>query len=89
MLAAEEWECIRDDGEPPAERAERRSTEETVRALCCRLKEPYRSVALGYFCRGMKLSEMAAATGQNLKTLQTQLYRSKKLLRAMWKEESA
>ena len=55
--------------------------------LCLKLKEPYKTVSINYFCKNLKLSEVAKDTGQNLKTLQTQLTRSKKLLRALWKEE--
>ena len=79
--------CIADPGETPEGQAEKNSSEALVRKLCARLKEPYRSVAQCYFCKGKKLSEMAEETGLNLRTLETRLYRSKKLLKALWKEE--
>ena len=59
-----------------------------VKRLCESLKEPYRLVALAYFCEEQKLSELARQTGENLKTLETRLQRAKKLLRTLWKEES-
>lgn len=71
----------------PEERAEIDSSDGFIRKLCERLKDPYKSVALGYFCEGIKLSEMASETGQSLRTLETRLYRSKKLLKELWREE--
>lgn len=62
---------------------------ESVNELCEMLKEPYRTIAISYFCKNIKLSELSKETGQNLKTLQTQLYRAKKLLKILWKERSA
>ena len=86
-LSHEDTELLADSGATPEEHVERESSDSLVRRLCRRLKEPYRSVAEGYFCNGKKLSEMAAETGQSLRTLETRLYRSKKLLRTLWKEE--
>ena len=60
---------------------------ERIYSLCEKLKEPYKTVAVNYFCEDIKLSDMAKETGQNFKTLQTHLYRSKKLLKDLWKEE--
>ncbi|HHT65154.1 MAG TPA: sigma-70 family RNA polymerase sigma factor [Clostridiales bacterium] len=62
-------------------------TNQRVWDICLKLKEPYKTVSVNYFCKNLKLSEVARDTGQNLKTLQTQLTRSKKLLKALWKEE--
>ena len=56
--------------------------------LCNSLKEPYREVAAAYFCQIKKLSELAAETKTPLRTLETRLYRAKKLLREAWKEEN-
>lgn len=86
-LSDEDMELLTDSGATPEERAERKSSDSLVQHLCGRLKEPYRSVAEGYFCNGKKLSEMAKETGQSLRTLETRLYRSKKLLKTLWKEE--
>lgn len=86
-LSDEDMELLADGDPTPEEHAERESSDLRVRSLCGRLKEPYRSVAEGYFCGGKKLSELAEETGQNLRTLETRLYRSKKLLRTLWKED--
>jgi len=60
---------------------------ERIQCVCNKLKEPYRTVAISYFCKDIKLSYLAKKTGQNIKTLETQLYRSKKQLKDLWKEE--
>ena len=86
-LTDEDMALLADTNITPEEHAEKKSSESIIRNLCGRLKEPYSSVACGYFCDGKKLSQMAAETGQNLRTLETRLYRSKKLLKALWKEE--
>lgn len=82
----EEIQLFVDSDATPEERAEINTSESYVRKLCGRLKEPYKSVALCYFCEGKKLSQMAMETGQNLKTLETRLYRAKKQLKVLWGE---
>ena len=57
-----------------------------VRAACESLREPYRSVAVEYFCEDMPLSQIAERTGEPLKTVQTRAYRAKKMLRENLKE---
>lgn len=86
-LSDEDADNIRSGADPPELRAEKSSADERVKKVCTSLAEPYRTVAVAYFCSGEKLSELAGRTGQNLKTLQTQLYRSKKMLRRLWEEE--
>ena len=86
-LSDDDQAFLVDPDDTPEEQAEKNSSEFMVRKLCGRLKEPYKSVARCYFCEGKKLSQMAKETGQSLRTLETRLYRSKKLLKALWKEE--
>ncbi|MFW2489648.1 RNA polymerase sigma factor [Clostridium chromiireducens] len=86
-LSEEEYEGLEDRGESPEETVVKNNTMERILSLCNRLKEPYRTVAVSYFCKDIKLSHLAKETGQNIKTLETQLYRSKKLLKDLWKEE--
>ncbi|MFR5601188.1 MAG: RNA polymerase sigma factor [Lachnospiraceae bacterium] len=54
---------------------------------CCQLKSPYREVALDYFYYEMEIGELVAKTGKNIKTLQTQIYRAKAMLRKLYREE--
>lgn len=65
----------------PEESLVRAASEEEVRAVCESLAEPYRSVAVKYFCEDVTLAELSRDTGQKLKTLQTRLYRAKKMIR--------
>jgi RNA polymerase sigma-70 factor (ECF subfamily) len=86
-LSADDYEDLEDTGDSPEDTVLKKNTEERIHNLCNKLKEPYRTVAVNYFCKDIKLSHMAENTGQSLKTLQTQLYRAKKLLKDLWKEE--
>ncbi len=57
---------------------------------CCQaLKEPYRSAALDYYYYEMEIGEIAQKTGKNIKTLQTQIYRAKGMLRKLYGKEGA
>lgn len=49
---------------------------------CCKkLKSPYNSVALDYFYYQLEINEIVKKTGKNKKTLQTQIYRAKNMLK--------
>lgn len=85
-LSDKDYECLEDQDDSPEDTFIEKYTADAIHKLCNKLKEPYKAVALNYFCENIKLSDMAKAQGQSLKTLQTQLYRSKKLLKALWKE---
>lgn len=86
-LSEEQYERLEDKEDSPEETVVKKNTMERIEGVCNKLKEPYRTVAISYFCRDIKLSHLAKETGQNIKTLETQLYRSKKLLKDLWKEE--
>lgn len=57
--------------------------------LCSRLKQPYSDIAVAYFLQEESPQEIADRTGKNIKTVQTQIYRAKAMLKKLWKEESA
>ena len=86
-FSEEEYENLVDTGDSTEETVVKKNTMERIESMCNKLKEPYRTVAISYFCKDIKLSHLAKETGQNIKTLETQLYRSKKLLKDLWKEE--
>ena len=76
------------DGEPAPESAVlERDTEKRLEDFCKSLKEPYRSIAIAYFCDHMNAQEISITTGKNLKTTQTQIYRTKAMIQKLWKEE--
>ena len=78
---------LTDSSATPEEYAEQEDSALSVKYFCGRLKEPYRSVAEAYFCNGRTPSQIAQETGLNLRTLETRLYRARKMLRILWKEE--
>lgn len=59
------------------------SSNDHVRRMCQNLKSPYREVALAHFCDGLAITEIARKQNKNVKTIQTQLYRSKGMLKKM------
>ncbi len=64
-----------------------KDTEKRLRDFCSCLKEPYRSIAIEYFCEHRNAQEISKKTGKNLKTVQTQIYRTKAMMQKLWKEE--
>lgn len=54
---------------------------------CMALKSPYKEVALDYYYHEMEIGEIVKKTGKNIKTLQTQIYRAKAMLRNMYGKE--
>ena len=60
---------------------------ERLYRCCCALKSPYREVALDYYYYEMEISELVQKTGKNIKTLQTQIYRAKGMLRKLYGKE--
>lgn len=49
--------------------------------LCQNLKSPYKEVAVAHFCKEMSAKEIADQTGKSCKTIQTQIYRAKAMLK--------
>lgn len=58
-----------------------------LRERCNRLKPPYDKIARMYFVEEQKADEIAAHTGKNLKTIQTQIYRARAMLRKLYRKE--
>jgi len=58
-----------------------KEAKQRVYTLCEQLKSPYKEVAVQYFCHELSVQEIAAKTGKNVKTVQTQIYRAKSMLR--------
>lgn len=54
---------------------------------CCKLSSPYREVALDYYYYELDINEIAQKTGKNKKTLQTQIYRAKGMLKKLMRKE--
>ena len=52
-----------------------------VYTLCEQLKSPYKEAAVQHFYHELSVQEIAAKTGKNVKTIQTQIYRAKAMLK--------
>lgn len=72
-----------DSGSSPEELCLLGDSDMQVRRLCANLRSPYREVAIAHFCEGFSITEIAQRENKNAKTIQTQLYRAKAMLRNM------
>lgn len=55
---------------------------------CCScLKSPYKEVAIDYFYHEMDVKDIVEKTGKNIKTVQTQIYRAKAMLRSTYQRK--
>lgn len=88
-VEAADLEYIAGNAQSVEDEAEMQFSQEEAYRLCGRLKEPYREVAIAYYCEDLTLSEISKKTGDNPKTVATRLYRAKKLLKLILEEESA
>ena len=53
---------------------------------CSKLKQPYRDIAMDYFYFELTPAEIAKKTDKKLKTVQTQIYRAKALLKKIYRK---
>ncbi|MCM1121877.1 MAG: sigma-70 family RNA polymerase sigma factor [Eubacterium sp.] len=60
---------------------------ETLLARCMALKPPYDEIAKAYYYDELEPSEIAIQRGMKLKTVQTQIYRARAMLRKMYGKE--
>jgi len=61
--------------------------DDTLRQACETLREPYRSVAIGYYCEGQSLTQIARSNNEGLDAVRSRCYRAKKMLQINLKEE--
>lgn len=54
---------------------------------CNSLKSPYNEVANDYYVRELSAKEIAGKRGQSVKTIQTQIYRAREMLKRMYRKE--
>lgn len=77
------FEQIQDKATLPEDACLNNDFENRVRTLCSQLKSPYREVATAHFCDEKSVAEIAAAKQKNPKTIQTQIYRAKAMLKTL------
>ena len=63
------------------------SVRETLRKRCEGLKPPYDRIACLYFCQEESPGEIARRLQMNPKTVNTQIYRAREMLRTIYREE--
>lgn len=85
--ADEYFTAIPDARSSPEELCREESVKNRLYDCCCQLSPPYREVALDYYYHEMEVREIADKTGKNIKTLQTQIYRAKGMLKKLYRKE--
>ena len=63
-------------------------SEQQIFNICNSLKSPYREIAVLHFCKQLSVTEIAEKENKNPKTVQTQLYRAKNMLKKPLSERS-
>ena len=77
------FEQLRDKEFSPEEACLDKDFQNRIRQLCSDLKSPYREVATAHFCEEKTAAEIAASQNKNTKTVQTQIYRARSMLKAL------
>ena len=77
------FEQLHDKEFSPEEAFLDKDFKDRIRHLCSALKSPYREVAIEHFCEEKTAAEIAKAQNKNIKTVQTQIYRSRSMLKAL------
>jgi len=79
-----------DMSESPEAVCMEQETKEMLLMHCRRLKKPYDEIAKAYYYDEMDVREIAGSRGMKVKTVQTQIYRARSMLRKIYgKERSA
>lgn len=76
------------DRTTPEEEYLEQEVKDRLYRCCMQLKSPYREVALDYYYHEMEIGEIVSKTGKNIKTLQTQIYRAKGMIRKLYGKEA-
>ena len=80
---------VRDSRDGPEEEYLLAESKEYVFTICQSLKSPYKEVATEHFYREKSVKEISEETGKGLKTVQTQVYRAKAMIRKMMEGRAA
>jgi RNA polymerase sigma-70 factor (ECF subfamily) len=83
------FEEIKDEKASPEETYLRRESKEYVYTICQSLKSPYREIATEHFYREKTAKEIANEQGKGIKTIQTQIYRAKAMIRKIMEGRAA
>lgn len=83
----DEYFSLLSSSDSPEQEYLEQEVKERLYRCCCSLKEPYQQVALDYYYHELEIGELVKKTGKNVKTLQTQIYRAKGMLRKLYEKE--
>ena len=84
----DEWFSWQEDtGQSPEESCLEQEVREGLYRACKELKPPYDEIALDYYYYEMDVGEIAAKRERNVKTVQTQIYRARGMLRRKYREK--
>ncbi len=83
----EYFKGIESRGPTPEDALLEKDDKERILTLCKTLKPPYDEIATSYFYYEMTVAEIATKSGKKIKTIQTQIYRAKNLLKSKWRKE--
>lgn len=85
----ETFDTKSDEAPGPEEHMLEKEIQTTLLERCRSLKPPYNDIAVLYFCQEKKPEEIAASQNKNIKTVQTQIYRARAMLRKLYEKERA
>lgn len=89
MEIPEEKQKRAPDGETPEHICLEEEVRTTLLSRCRSLKPPYDEIARLYYYEEMDADEIALKTGLGKKTVQTQIYRARNMLRKLYGKEEA
>lgn len=74
---------LKSDTSSPEENYLALESKRQVYEICQQLKNPYKEIAVEHFYKELSVQEISNNTGKNIKTLQTQIYRAKAMIKKM------
>lgn len=81
------FEVVTEKRKGPEEQCMEEEIKSRLAENCRSLKPPYNEIARDYYLREMSAQEIAHSRNVNLKTVQTQIYRARDLLRKIYGKE--
>lgn len=73
----------------PEQTVMEREVREMLLECCRQLKPPYNEVAKSYYYDEMSVNEIAKMRGAGIKTVRTQIYRARNMLRKIYRKENS
>ncbi len=80
---------VQDKKQSTEEQCLENQVRERLLQCCKQLKPPYDEIAIKYFYEECSTAEIAVMLGRNEKTVQTQMYRAKAMLKNLYERELA